>query len=115
MNIATFSVSKVSKLRQNSEQAWLEFLNVPSLSIAVYHIPAGTNDRETHHPLDRDEVYVGISGKGRLTADGEQSDVEAGAIVYVKAGVEHYFHDVADDLSVLVFFSGETQVTSDSK
>ena len=64
-----------------SEQAWLEFLNVPSLSMGVYHIPAGTNDRETHDPHDRDEIYVGISGKGRLTADGEQSDVAAGAIV----------------------------------
>jgi quercetin dioxygenase-like cupin family protein len=50
---------------------------------------------------------MGIRGKGRLTADGEQSDVEAGAIVYVKAGVEHYFHDVTNDLMVLVFFSGK--------
>jgi len=115
MNSATFSVSDVSKLRQNSEQAWLEFLNVPCLSMGVYHIAAGTNDRETHDPHDRDEVYVGISGKGRLTVDGEPSDVEAGTIVYVKAGVEHYFHDVTDDLTVLVFFSGETLVASDSK
>lgn len=113
MNVATFSISEVSRLRQNSEQAWLEFLKVPSLSMGVYHIPAGTNDHETHDPHDRDEVYVGISGRGRLTADGEQSELNAGAIVYVKAGVEHHFHDVTAELTVLVFFSGETQLTSD--
>lgn len=52
MNIATFSVSEVSKLRQNSQQAWLEFLNVPSLSMGVYHIPAGTrgNNHDSCRP-----------------------------------------------------------------
>jgi mannose-6-phosphate isomerase-like protein (cupin superfamily) len=108
MNTAAFSVSEVNKLRQESRSAWLEFLTVPSLSMGVYHIPAGTDDRETHNPHDRDEIYVGISGKGRLTADGEKFDVEPNAIVFVKAGVEHYFHDVTDDLTVLVFFSGDS-------
>ncbi len=108
MNTASFTVSKVSKLRQESGSAWLEFLDVPNLSMGVYHIPAGINDRETHDPHDRDEVYVGISGKGRLTADSEEFDVEAGAIIYVKAGVEHHFHDVNDDLTVLVFFSDDS-------
>ena len=74
--------------------------------MGVYHIPAGTNDRETHTPHDRDEVYIGVSGKGRLTSDGKQFNVDAETIIYVKAGVEHYFHDVTDDLTVLVFFSG---------
>ena len=107
MNTATFTVSDLSKLRQNSGQAWLEFLNVPSLSMGIYRIPAGTNDRESHDPHDRDEVYVENAGKGRLTAGGEQFEIGPGVIVYVKAGVEHHFHDVEDDLTVLVFFAGD--------
>lgn len=107
MNTASFTIREVATRRQESGNAWLEFLNLPSLSMGVYHVPAGINDRETHTPHDRDEIYVGIGGKGRLTADGVEFDVEANTIVFVKAGVEHHFHDVTDDLSLLVFFAGK--------
>lgn len=33
--------------------------------------------------------------------------MQANTIVFVKAGVEHHFHDVTNDLSVLVFFAGK--------
>ena len=115
MNTAQFNLSEVVKHEQESDGPWLEFFKVPSLSMGVYNIPAGTNDRVTHDPHDRDEVYVGISGKGRLTADGEEFDVEADTIVYVKAGVKHHFHDVTDDLTVLVFFAGQTETMRDSR
>jgi len=107
MRTASFTVSEVSKLRQESGNTWLEFLDVAKLSMGVYHIPTGTNGRESHDPHDRDEVYVGSAGKGRLTAGGEQFEIGPGVIVYVKAGVEHHFHDVEDDLTVLVFFAGD--------
>lgn len=73
--------------------------------MAIYTIVAGTDDRESHDPHDQDEVYVGIRGKGRLTAGDKVFDVDANSIVYVRAGVEHHFHDVTADLTVLVFFS----------
>ena len=85
MRTSSFTVSAVNKLRQDSGNTWLEFLDRPPLSMGVYHIAAKTTDRETHDTHDRDEVYVGVSGRGRLTADGEDFDVEAGVIVYVKA------------------------------
>ena len=106
MNAASFGISRLAKQRQDSVNSWLEFLNLPTLSMGIYHIPAGTDDRESHTPHEKDEVYVGLRGKGRLTADGKQYDVDPDTIVFVKAGVEHFFHDVADDLTVLVFFSG---------
>lgn len=74
--------------------------------MGLYLIPAGTNDSDSHSPHDRDEIYVGVRGQGQLTADGTQHTVEAGSVVYVKAGVEHHFHDVVEDLSVLVSFAG---------
>jgi mannose-6-phosphate isomerase-like protein (cupin superfamily) len=107
MNTASFTIRELAKQRQESGNAWLEFLNLASLSMGVYHIPAGTSDRETHTPHDRDEIYVRISGNGRLTADGEEFDVESNSIIFVKAGIEHCFHDVTEDPTVLVFFAGE--------
>jgi quercetin dioxygenase-like cupin family protein len=36
---------------------------------------------------------------------GEQQEVRAGSIVFVAAGVEHRFHDIAEDLLTLVFWA----------
>ncbi|MEM9643465.1 MAG: cupin domain-containing protein [Planctomycetota bacterium] len=115
MNTAQFSISGVSSKRQESARAWLEFLDLPSLSMGMYHVPVGTNDKDTHSPHDRDEVYLGVSGNGQLTAGGEVHGVHAGVIIYVKAGIEHHFHDVTDDLTLLVFFSGRTETTNESQ
>ncbi len=109
MNAVQFNLTEVVKKQQQSGDAWLELFKVPSLSMGVYNVPAGNNDRESHNPHDRDEVYVVISGKGRLTADGEALDVETNSVVYVKAGVDHHFHDVTHDLTVLVFFAAQTE------
>lgn len=109
MNTATFTIDEVIEQQRASGNSWLEFLDLPSLAMGVYTIPAGTDDRESHDPHDRDEVYIGVRGKGRLTADGDIFDVAKNAVIFVKSGVEHHFHDVAADLTVLVFFAGTKQ------
>ena len=109
MNTAAFAISQIEKARESLGENWHEFLSGPSLSMGLYRIPAGTNDRESHSPHDRDEIYVGIAGHGHLTADNQQHKVEAGSVIYVKTGVEHHFYDVTEDLSVLVFFAGESE------
>lgn len=106
MNTAQFNLSDVIKKRQEAGGAWLEFFSAPNMSMGIYNIPAGTSDHETHHPHDRDEMYLAVSGNGRLTVDGQQFVVGANTVVYVKAGVEHHFHDVTEDLTVLVCFGG---------
>ena len=106
MRTAFFTIDNESERRAGSQRSWQEFLDLPTMSLGIYHVAAGTTDRETHDPHDRDELYVGVNGKGCLTADGEVFNVEASAIVFVKAGVDHHFHDVTDDLTVLVLFSG---------
>ena len=110
MSTASFTVDELRKLREQAGTAWLEFFDVASLSMGIYHVASGTDDRATHQPHARDEVYVGVSGNGQLTADGERYRIEPGSVVYVKAGVEHHFHDVIDDLTVLVLFAGDAGV-----
>ena len=106
MNTATFTVAEIEKARENLGDDWFEFLNAPSLSMGLYRIAAGTSDQESHSIHQRDEIYVGVSGRGHLTADDEKYEVKTGSVIYVKAGIKHHFHDVAEDLSVLVFFAG---------
>jgi len=49
-------------------------------------------------------VYVVTSGRGRFTGGDETIDVAAGSVFFVPAREEHRFHDIVEDLAVLVFF-----------
>ena len=109
METAAFALDEIIEQQRVTGNSWIEFLNNSNLSMGVYNITAGTNDRESHDPHDRDEVYVGVKGRGRLTADGDVFEVAENSIIFVKAGVQHYFHDVIEDLTVLVFFAGTKQ------
>ncbi|MFC0533792.1 cupin domain-containing protein [Phytohabitans kaempferiae] len=81
---------------------YTEELRVPDLSVGTYCLPAGGVD--TQRPHTEDEVYVVVSGRARLTADSGTVEVGPGAVVFVPAGEGHRFTDIAEDLTVLVFF-----------
>lgn len=82
---------------------YAEQLRVPDLSVGTYSIPAGgVDDQSPHH---EDEIYVVTRGRATLHAGGETAAVEPGSVVYVPAGEEHRFTDVAEDLALLVFFA----------
>ena len=104
MNTASFNLSDLLRRHEQSKASWLPFLDLPSMSMGIYHVAAGTDDRDQHQPHDRDEVYLGVEGAGRLHAHHEDMEVRAGSLLFVRAGVEHYFHDVTEDLTLLVFF-----------
>jgi quercetin dioxygenase-like cupin family protein len=86
-----------------SKEPYLEFLRAPSLSVGLYVLPAGATDPQQPHT--EDEVYHVVSGKGRIRVGAEDRAVEAGTVVFVEAGVDHRFHDIEEDLRVLVFFA----------
>lgn len=86
-----------------SGRLYLEFLRVPSISMGVYTLPAGSKDPQQPHT--EDEVYYVASGTGMIYVGGEDRPVTAGSIVYVAANVEHHFHSITEDLNIIVFFA----------
>jgi len=100
---AAFRLSEIEERRRAGNDPWLEFLKVPSLRTGLYVLAAGAVDTQSPHA--EDEVYHVVRGRGRFTADGEEMAVEAGAVLFVAAGVEHRFHSIEEDLEILVFFS----------
>ena len=91
-----------------SEQAaagrpYLEFLRVPAMSVGLYALAAGAIDRQSPHA--EDEVYVVLRGVARFSAGGEVVDVQAGDTIFVPAGEEHRFHDISEDLELIVIFA----------
>lgn len=98
-----FELSKVMAQQQESGKLYLEFLRVPSMSMGVYTLPAGSQDLQQPH--SEDEVYYVTHGAATIRVGDEDRPVRAGSIVYVAAQVGHRFHTIVEDLTVLVFFT----------
>jgi quercetin dioxygenase-like cupin family protein len=98
-----FELKQLLEQRASSQRLYLEFLRVPTLSAGLYVLPAGGVDPQGPHT--EDEVYYIVSGRGAIQVAGENRAVEAGSVVFVKAGDEHRFHSIAEELVILVFFA----------
>jgi len=98
-----FEVNQLLAECSRTQQPYLEFLRVPSLSAGLYVLPVGGID--TQQPHTEDEVYYIASGRGAILVAGESRAVVAGSVVFVKAGDEHRFHSIAEELVMLVFFA----------
>jgi len=85
-----------------SGTAYVEHLRRPDLSLGTYSLRTGAED--TQEPHTEDEVYVVTAGRAKFTSSGESIDVAAGSVFFVAAHEVHRFHDVVEDLAVLVFF-----------
>lgn len=99
----SFELSALISRQKSGQNLYLEFLNVPDLSMGLYVLPAGGVDPQSPHT--EDEVYYVVSGRGRIKVGGEDRAAQAGSIVYVAKNVEHKFHSIEEELTVLVFFA----------
>ena len=98
-----FELADLIAAREDTDNAYLEFLKVPALRMGLYALPAGGNDPQQPHT--EDEVYYVTGGRGIIYVDGEDRAVQPGSVVYVAAHVEHRFHSITEDLTILVFFA----------
>ncbi len=88
--------------RQASGKLYHEFTSVPDLSGGLYVLEAGATDPQSPHT--ENELYVVMSGRGRITVGDEEREVRPGTVVFVGTGVVHKFHDVEERLVLLVAF-----------
>lgn len=89
--------------RDADAHGYIDFLASEKLSVGLAVWPAGSIDRQRPH--QEDEVYYVISGLGVIRVAGEDRPVKSGSLIFVAAGVEHRFHDIEEDLRVLVFWA----------
>ena len=97
-----YELADVVAQRAASGKPYLEFIKVPDLSVGLYVLAVGQPDLQTPHT--EDEVYYVVSGSGRITVGDEVRDVQPGSIVFVGTAVPHRFHDITEDLTLLVAF-----------
>jgi mannose-6-phosphate isomerase-like protein (cupin superfamily) len=89
--------------RDADGHGYVDFLASEKLSVGLAVWPRGSVDRQRPH--GEDEVYYVISGSGTIRVAEEERRVKPGSLVFVAAGVEHRFHDIEEDLRVLVFWA----------
>ena len=98
-----YELPQLISQREVANKLYLEFLKVPDLSMGLYILPAGGVDPQSPHT--EDEVYYVVSGRAQIKVADEDRAVQAGSIVYVAKNVEHRFHTIEQDLTVIVFFA----------
>jgi mannose-6-phosphate isomerase-like protein (cupin superfamily) len=97
-----FELAELRTGQAASGRAYHEFLRVPDVSAGLYVLPAGGIDGQQPHT--EDELYHVIAGRARITVGGDVRPVGPGSTVFVAATVPHRFHDIEEDLVVLVVF-----------
>jgi mannose-6-phosphate isomerase-like protein (cupin superfamily) len=97
-----FELADLADQQAAGGRPYLEFLTVPDLSVGLYVLKAGQPDLQQPHT--EDEVYYVVSGRAKVTVGDEVRDVQPGSIVFVATAVPHRFHDITEDLTLLVAF-----------
>ena len=98
-----FELAQLISDHEANNRLYLEFLKVPDLSMGLYVLPAGGVDPQSPHT--EDEVYYVVGGRAQIKVVDEDRAVQAGSIVYVAKNVEHRFHSIEEELTVIVFFA----------
>ena len=98
-----WSLADLVERHAASGASYLEFEREDSMSVGLYVLEAGAVDSQQPHT--EDEVYVVLAGKARFTAGDEVRDARSGDVIFVSAGVPHRFHDISEELRVVVVFA----------
>ena len=99
----TFDLDDLRQKYAGAESPYNEFLRRRGMSVGLYVLPVGGEDRQTPHMAD--EVYVVLQGRGRLRVVDEEVEVKPGSVISVDHGEEHRFVEVSEDLQMLVVFA----------
>lgn len=101
--VSMYSLGALLAARAQGGRPYKEVLRVEALSVGVYELAAGDEDRQQPH--GEDEIYVVTRGNAQMTIGDEEFDVAPGALFYVPARVPHRFHDIREDLFLIVAFA----------
>ena len=98
-----YELDEVERRRAASGRDYLEFLRFPQMSAGLYKLAAGAADKQKPH--NEDEMYYVVHGRAMIHVGGDDQPVQPGTAVFVPAQVEHRFHSITEDLTLLVVFA----------
>jgi mannose-6-phosphate isomerase-like protein (cupin superfamily) len=93
----------LARARQAADGYAPAVLRSDLLSVGLYTLAAGAIDGQSPHM--EDEVYFTVRGRATLFAGGVEHPVHGGTVLFVPARMEHRFHDIVEELVLLVFWA----------
>jgi len=93
--------AEASRLSRSSK-AFEVLLERGDLSVELF-VPRGTDTQSSH---ERDEVYIVSSGTGLFRRDRDTVEFRTGDLLFVPAGVDHWFERFSANFRTWVIFFG---------
>jgi mannose-6-phosphate isomerase-like protein (cupin superfamily) len=93
----------IAQARAEPDGYAAEVLRSELLSVGLYLLPAGGTDDQTPH--SEDEVYYAVRGRAMFRVGVEDHQVEPGTLLFVPAMAVHSFHDISEELILVVFWA----------
>jgi len=105
-----FELDTLEQRLAAGDDPYLPFLTTRVLRCGLYRLPAGGTDDQPVHKDD--EIYFVIRGRATLRAGDALHPAVPGSTLFVRAGVDHRFVDIEEDLEVLVVFGATPDDTA---
>jgi mannose-6-phosphate isomerase-like protein (cupin superfamily) len=93
----------IGRARNSSDSYASEVLRSDLLSVGLYIVPAGGPDDQSPHA--EDEVYYTVRGRAKIRVGEVDHPVQPGTVLFVPAKAVHYFHDISEELILVVFWA----------
>jgi mannose-6-phosphate isomerase-like protein (cupin superfamily) len=98
-----WSTDAIAAQRADDGRDYHEFLRTEAMSAGIYALGPGATDPQTPHA--EDELYYVVRGRGRFQQGDDDQEVGPGHVLFVPAREPHHFHDVTEELVLLVVFA----------
>jgi mannose-6-phosphate isomerase-like protein (cupin superfamily) len=93
----------IATARATADSYAAEVLRSDLLSVGLYIVPAGGVDDQTPH--GEDEVYYVVRGRAKIRVGEDDHPVQPGTVLFVPARAVHFFHDISEELILVVFWA----------
>lgn len=93
----------IARARATPDSYAAKVLGSDLLSVGLYIVPAGGTDDQTPH--GEDEVYYAVRGRAKIRVEQDDHPVQPGTVLFVPARAVHYFHDISEELILVVFWA----------
>jgi mannose-6-phosphate isomerase-like protein (cupin superfamily) len=93
----------IARARATTDSYAAEVLRSDLLSVGLYIVPAGGTDDQSPH--GEDEVYYAVRGRAKIRVGEQDHQVQPGTVLFVPARAVHYFHDITEELILVVFWA----------
>ena len=103
----------VARARATRDSYAAEVLRSDLLSVGLYIVPAGGTDDQSPH--GEDEVYYVVRGRAKIRVGEHDHPVQPGTVLFVPARAVHYFHDITEELILVVFWAPPEKSVDQSK